>query len=47
MIINGDAYDELKKLEDNSIDALVTDPPYGLSNISHSSFMDLRKKKMN
>jgi site-specific DNA-methyltransferase (adenine-specific) len=44
MIINGDSNDEIKKLEDNSIDALVTDPPYGLSNISHSSFMDCLSK---
>ena len=30
-IINGDCLDELKKLEENSIDSIVTDPPYGLS----------------
>lgn len=30
-IINGDCLDELKKLPDNSVDAVVTDPPYGLS----------------
>lgn len=30
-IIHGDSILELKKLEDNSIDAIVTDPPYGLS----------------
>jgi len=30
-IINGDSADELKKLEDNSIDLLCTDPPYGYS----------------
>ena len=28
-IINGDCLDELKKLDDNSIDLLCTDPPYG------------------
>lgn len=27
----GDCLDKLKELEDNSIDAVVTDPPYGLS----------------
>jgi DNA modification methylase len=27
----GDNMDSLKKLEDNSVDAVVTDPPYGLS----------------
>lgn len=30
MIIHGDSLDELKHLDDNSIDAVVTDPPYGL-----------------
>ena len=29
-IILGDAYKVLKKLPDNCIDAVVTDPPYGL-----------------
>lgn len=31
MIIHGDCLEELKKLEDNSIDLLCTDPPYGYS----------------
>jgi len=31
MIIQGDSTVELKKLEDNSVDSIVTDPPYGLS----------------
>lgn len=31
MIINGDCLDEMKKMEDNSISAIVTDPPYGIS----------------
>jgi len=30
MIIRGDCTEELKKLPDNSVDAIVTDPPYGL-----------------
>ena len=38
MIIHGDSFEELKKLNDNSIDSLVTDPPYGLSNISLDTF---------
>ena len=29
-IIHGDCLEELKKLDDNSIDAVITDPPYGL-----------------
>lgn len=31
MIINGDSVKELKKLKDNSVDLLCTDPPYGYS----------------
>jgi site-specific DNA-methyltransferase (adenine-specific) len=31
MILQGDNLENLKKLEDNSVDAVVTDPPYGLS----------------
>jgi DNA modification methylase len=30
-IIQGDCLEKLKELEDNSVDAVVTDPPYGLS----------------
>lgn len=30
-ILNGDCLEELKKLENNSIDAVITDPPYGYS----------------
>ena len=30
-ILQGDCLDVLKTLEDNSIDSIVTDPPYGLS----------------
>src|SRR5690625_83402 len=30
-IIQGDCLDELKTMEDNSVDSVVTDPPYGLS----------------
>lgn len=30
-LYNGDCLKELKKLPDNSIDSIVTDPPYGLS----------------
>lgn len=28
---NEDCFERFKKLEDNSIDAVVTDPPYGIS----------------
>ena len=30
-LILGDSVDKLKELDDNSIDSIVTDPPYGLS----------------
>lgn len=30
-LIQGDCLDKLKELEDNSVDSIVTDPPYGLS----------------
>ena len=30
-LINGDSAEQLKKLEDNSVDLLCTDPPYGYS----------------
>ena len=30
MIIRGDCIEEMKKLNENSVDAIVTDPPYGL-----------------
>ena len=30
MIIKGDSFEELKKLEDNSVDSIITDPPYDI-----------------
>jgi DNA modification methylase len=30
-IIHGDSLEKLKELDDNSVDSIVTDPPYGLS----------------
>jgi len=30
VIWQGDCLDVLKKLKDNSVDAVVTDPPYGI-----------------
>jgi site-specific DNA-methyltransferase (adenine-specific) len=44
MIIHGDSFEELKKLEDCSIDSLVTDPPYGLSSISSKVFNECMLK---
>ena len=42
-IIRGDCLEELKKLEDNSVDAVVTDPPYGLSNTKPQQVADVLK----
>jgi len=30
-LLHGDCLDKLKELEDNSVDSVVTDPPYGLA----------------
>lgn len=32
-IINGDAIKEMKKMDDKSIDLVVTSPPYNIKNI--------------
>ena len=29
-IIKGDCVEEMKKLPENTVDAIITDPPYGL-----------------
>ena len=42
-IIHGDCLEELKKLEDNSVDAVVCDPPYGLSNTKPAQVADVLK----
>src|SRR5699024_271855 len=42
-IIHGDCLAELKKLEDSSVDAVVTDPPYGLSNTKPQQVADVLK----
>ena len=42
-IIHGDCLQELKKLEDNSIDAVVCDPPYGLSNTKPQQVAEVLK----
>ena len=45
-IIHGDCLEELKKLEDNSIDAVVCDPPYGLSNTKPQQVADVDRKSV-
>ena len=42
-IIHGDCLEELKNLDDNSIDAVVCDPPYGLSNTKPQQVADVLK----
>src|SRR5699024_5518741 len=42
-IIHGDCLEELKKLDDNSIDAVICDPPYGLSNTKPQQVADVLK----
>lgn len=37
----GDCLDVLRGLDDNSVDAVVTDPPYGLSNTKPSQVADV------
>jgi DNA modification methylase len=33
-VIQGDCLIKLKELEDNSVDSIVTDPPYGLTSMT-------------
>ena len=40
-IIHGDCLEELKKLDDNSIDAVICDPPYGLGNTKPKQVADV------
>ena len=40
-IIHGDCLEELKKLDDCSVDAVITDPPYGLSNTKPAQVADV------
>lgn len=43
MIIHGDSLEELRALADESIDAVVTDPPYGLGNTSPAQVAECLK----
>jgi DNA modification methylase len=45
-LLLGDCLDKLKELEDNSIDSIVTDPPYGLSFMGKKWDYDVPKKKI-
>lgn len=39
-VINGDSLEELKKLDSESIEALITDPPYGLSKMTTENIQE-------
>lgn len=43
MIYQGNAFDLFEKVEDNSIDALITDPPYGTTGCRWDTVVDLDK----
>ena len=40
-LYHGDCLEELKRLDDNSVDAVITDPPYGLSNTKPAQVADV------
>ena len=42
-LIHGDCFDWLQQMEDNSIHAVVTDPPYGLEEYTEKEQIKLRK----
>lgn len=44
-IIQGDCIEELKKLEDNSIDLILTDPPYNLDFSKYDNLTDSTGRK--
>ena len=44
-LLLGDCLDKLKELDDNSVDSIVTDPPYGLSFMGKSGIMMFQKRK--
>jgi DNA modification methylase len=46
MILHGDCIDKLKELEPNSVDAIVTDPPYGLSFMGKKWDYDVPSKEV-
>jgi site-specific DNA-methyltransferase (adenine-specific) len=46
MLINGDCLEKLKDLEDNSVDSIVTDPPYGLSFMGKKWDYDVPSKEV-
>tara|TARA_B100000575_G_C23136848_1_gene660625 strand:- start:272 stop:1192 length:921 start_codon:yes stop_codon:yes gene_type:complete len=48
LVLNNDCLEELKKLEDNSIDCVITDPPYFIDKLDNSwSSKDISNDKKN
>src|SRR5574344_1505901 len=47
VIIQGDCLEEMKKIPDKSIDAIVTDPPYFLLNDAGKGFMGKEWESLN
>ena len=46
-IYNGDCIEEIKKIHDNTIDLVVTDPPYNLGNFMKNRDTNLVKMRDN
>lgn len=46
-LIQGDSLEELRKMADNSIDTVITDPPYGLSKHSEGVIRETLKRWLN
>lgn len=46
MILHGDCLERLRELDDNSVDAVVTDPPYGLKFMGKKWDYDLPSKEI-
>ena len=46
MIINNDSFEYLKKIENNSIDLILTDPPNHLKEINNKNTLGIKKTKL-
>ena len=42
-LMQGDCLDKLKEIDDNSVDSIVTDPPYGLD----KDYFDIAESRIN
>jgi site-specific DNA-methyltransferase (adenine-specific) len=39
-LLQGDCLDRMKEIHDNSVDAIITDPPYGTTKIAWDNIID-------